>query len=206
MNNQQNKEGRPVIRRVTGKGFVNIEDNQTVYGSLTKAQPTSANRIKGVFGRKVKTIEWVNTDTDEIFYIDVLPLRPAELRILGENVFTDPVLSVLEDPNVSADDTTKVIKEHFGFDRDSQVIEKYNEMRLAVVKAVLVDEELKNDDEWLENEASEEFLDLVSHVGKGGVTETSTVDTFPSVDPSTDEQDGSDGPSGNEQDVRAESV
>ena len=174
-----------VIRRVKGKGFQNVDVNQTVHETAQDVS-TSADKIKGIFGRKTVYIEWENTDTGELVYIGVKPLRPAEMRLIGEEIFTESGLDIIQDDNLTADQTTEKVMEHLDLKSEADVMLKYREFKTAICMKVLEDEALR-DEEWLLNEATDDFLQLVHSVGIGGVTETTTVDNFPEVDSESSE-------------------
>ena len=169
-----------VIRRVKGQGFRKISANDTV-NDTTDEKATSADKIKGIFGRKTVYVEWEDTNSGEIVYIGVRPLRPAETRLIGEQVFTEPVLNVINDENVDSQTTVEEIKKQLNLSTDAEVMKKYREMSVAVCMKVLEDKELCDED-WLMNDAEDNFLKLIHNVGVGGVTETTTVDNFQEVD------------------------
>ena len=180
---------KQVIRRVKGKGFQQVQSNQSVYEPVTTDGDTiaSASKIKGIFGRKTEYVEWENTDTGEIIHIGVKVLRPGEIRLIGERVFNAQLFDMLIDSDIPAQEFVEEVKEQMGLETDGDVILKERELKVEILKKILVDEELKDHD-WLMEDASDNFIDLIYNVGIGGVTETTTVDSFQEMDPGPEQQ------------------
>ena len=183
-----------VHRRITGKGFTEDTTHKFIDGSQD-AQITSANTIKGVFGRKRIIIEWENEDTGEVYYIPVHVLRPGELRLLRVQVFTEPGAKMLDDiEGVPTDEEAEQLRTAMNLNTHAEMFLKIREFNVEVVYAGLDDEELK-DREWLMNEASDAFLENLRQVimGVPAVAKEEegqdTVSNFPEVDLPEGERD-----------------
>ena len=116
---------------------------------------TSADRIKGRFGRKSVVVQWIE-EGNEPFNIEIYVLRSGELRLLGEKVYGAEAFDNL----VSAPpEELAQMLESFGVETVGELVEKGRLHKIEVVLAAIADPELK-DREWFMDEASDEFVSI----------------------------------------------
>ena len=176
-----------VHRHVKGKGFTGGITHKFKENTDKDIQPTDPSKIKGLFGRKEVMVEWENTDTGETIYIPVKQLLPGQIRMISEQVFTEPGFKIINDgiPEEPTDEQKLEIYRSMGVSTEAEFFEKIREQAVKLVKAAI---QIDIDEKWLLEEASKEFLDTLRSAALGSpATEDNSVDTFPGVDPEPEE-------------------
>lgn len=181
-----------VHRYVKGKGFTDGMSHEFKQNTDKNIQPTDISKIKGLFGRKTVMVEWENTDTGETVYIPIKQLLPGQVRLISEKVYTEPGFDILSNSDGELTDQDKAeLYKILGVSTEGELLRVIRKQSVELLlESLLVD----IDEEWLMEEATDDFLNTLRAaalgtppVQKGEDPEDNSVSTFPEVDTESEE-------------------
>lgn len=155
---------------------------------------TPASKLKGAFGRRTKTIEFIDPDLGESYHIEVKVLWPADIRMLMIKTYGQEGCKALDsngDPGQMTQEQKMDLIKTFGVETEEEFLELTEKHKVNICAHALVDEELKDEDLLL-NHMDPKFINAVMNVALGkdlevDSEEENAVDAFPEVDPAAGE-------------------
>lgn len=153
---------------------------------------TPAAKLKGAFSRrKTKTVEFIDADVGENYYLEVKILWPADIRMLmiksyGEEGFKE-IEKLQGVDKISEEEQAKLLKK-IGVETEEEFRELAISHQINICLFALANEDLQDED-WLRNGVSPEVIDTIIKTAVGKDLEVgdkdNVVNTFPEVDPGT---------------------